>query len=193
MSAARVFALSMIGAAAAASLTGCTSFSGLAGSKSELACKAPDGVICTSVSGIYANSIEGNLPGQKPQLDSSKKADSPVQGVVNGKDEPAMPSYSPRDLTTPNSGDPIRLAPVVLRVWIAPWEDTDGDLHDQHYVYTVINQGKWLIEANQQTIRDAFKPVYPLGKDSDRDQKATESADTERVFPLNSDSGVAKQ
>jgi conjugal transfer pilus assembly protein TraV len=29
------------------------------------------------------------------------------------------------------SGTPIRSAPRLLRVWFAPWEDTDGDLHDQ--------------------------------------------------------------
>jgi len=192
MSAARVFALSMLSAAATVSIQGCNSISGLAGSKSELACKAPDGVVCTSVSGIYANSLEGNLPGQQPQVDGAKKADVTVQRAANNNDVSSIPSYSPRDLTTPNSGDPIRLAPVVLRVWIAPWEDRDGDLHDQHYVYTVINQGKWLIEANQQTIRDAFKPVYPLGKDTERDQKSTEAGDAERVFPLNADTGAAK-
>ena len=43
--------------------SGCTSFSGLSGSKSGLACQAPDGVICTSVSGIYANSLADALPG----------------------------------------------------------------------------------------------------------------------------------
>ena len=142
---------------------GCSSFSGLSGSKSELACKAPDGVICTSVSGIYANSLAEALPGQQ----QPKPQDKPSQdaGSKDSRDGATMPPpgyFSPRDLATPNSGDPIRMAPLVLRVWIAPWEDTDGDLHDQHYLYTVVHQGKWLIETNQQQIRDAYKPVFPL-------------------------------
>jgi conjugal transfer pilus assembly protein TraV len=85
---------------------------------------------------------------------------------------PPLGYFSPRDLATPNSGDPIRMAPLVLRVWIAPWEDTDGDLHDQHYLYTVVHQGKWLIETNQQQIRDAYKPVFPLrGKDKPEEER----------------------
>lgn len=152
---------------------GCSSFSGLSGSKSELACKAPDGVICTSVSGIYANSLAEALPGQrqlKSQDQSSGETDS-----KDSREDALMPSpayYSPRDLATPNSGDPIRMAPQVLRVWIAPWEDTDGDLHDQHYLYTVVHKGKWLIETNQQQIRDSFKPVFPLrGKEKPEEER----------------------
>ena len=161
-----VLALSLLG-------SGCSSFSGLAGSKSELACKAPDGVLCTSVSGIYANSLADALPGQqekgqeKPETAKAAKDAAPV---------PAPGYFSPRDLTTPNSGDPIRMAPLVLRVWIAPWEDTEGDLHDQHYLYTVVHQGKWLIESNQQTIRDAFKPVFPLKGKGKPDEENPEVA-----------------
>lgn len=162
----------LCGAAIVACLAGCTSITGLSGSKSELACKAPEGVTCTSVSGIYANSLEGNLPGQQRSAAAGAPVETksgPTITKSGGSADAAV--FSPRDLTTPNSGDPIRLAPLVLRVWIAPWEDMDGDLHDQHYVYTVLNRGKWLIEANRQTIRDRFKPVYPLaGKEESSDK-----------------------
>lgn len=152
---------------------GCSSFSGLSGSKSELACKAPDGVICTSVSGIYANSLAEALPGQqKPKSQDKPSQDAGSKDSKDGETMPPLGYFSPRDLATPNSGDPIRMAPLVLRVWIAPWEDTDGDLHDQHYLYTVVHQGKWLIETNQQQIRDAYKPVFPLrGKDKPEEER----------------------
>jgi conjugal transfer pilus assembly protein TraV len=57
------------------------------------------------------------------------------------------------------SGTPIRSAPLVLRVWFAPWEDTDGDLHDQSYVYLPVDSGRWLIEHNRRRIQDAYRPV----------------------------------
>ena len=161
-----VLSLSVLGSA-------CSSFSGLSGSKSDLACQAPDGVICSSVSGIYANSLADALPGQQ------QVAHQITPGAKTDKDAAPTPVpgyFSPRDLTTPNSGDPIRMPPLVLRVWIAPWEDTDGDLHDQHYFYTVVHQGKWLIETNQQMIRNAFRPVYPFkGKDKS-DEEIPEAA-----------------
>jgi conjugal transfer pilus assembly protein TraV len=33
-----------------------------------------------------------------------------------------------------------------LRLWIAPWEDSDGDLHDASFVHVVVDTGRWLIE-----------------------------------------------
>lgn len=153
---------------------GCSSFSGLSGSKSELTCQAPDGVVCSSVSGIYANSLVDALPGQQ-----SKTQNTPPDGADNKGAKDAVqvvpPGYfSPRDLATPNSGDPIRMAPLVLRVWVAPWEDTDGDLHDQHYLYTVVHHGKWLIESNQNQIRDSYKPVFPLKVKEKPDEERSE-------------------
>ena len=52
--------------AGAMALAACTNMSGLSGS-SSYACKAPDGVICDSVSGTYANAVQNNLPSQKPR------------------------------------------------------------------------------------------------------------------------------
>lgn len=155
---------------------GCSSFSGLAGSKSSLACEAPGGVICSSVSGIYANSLAEALPGQQPQPQDKSSKDAGGKQAKDAATAPPTGYFSPRDLTTPNSGDPIRMAPLVLRVWIAPWEDTDGDLHDQHYLYTVVHQGKWLIESNQQQIRDAFKPVFPLKGNNQSSEERPEGA-----------------
>lgn len=148
---------------AVAVLSGCSAmsgFSGLAGSKSQLTCKAPDGVTCSSVSGNYANSLADNLPGQMPQTPAEAAG---KKGEPSSHPLPDVNSYvSPRDLVTPSSGDPVRMAPLVLRVWFAPWEDRDGDLHDQHYVYTVVHTGKWLIDASRDAIANKYRPVFPL-------------------------------
>lgn len=142
-------------------LGGCA-FSGLTGAEKDFQCKAPDGVLCTSVSGVYANSMEGNLPAQKAEkpvaaLPFGKKptGDEGMVGVANR-------SFSPKALDAPNSGDPLRIPPLVLRVWVSPWEDADGDLNDQHYFYTVVHSGRWMIETNRESIRNQFKPVFPL-------------------------------
>lgn len=168
---------------ASMALAGCSSsFTGLSGSISDFKCKAPEGVACTSVSGVYANSVAGNIPGMEQSSPASKKDAS---GKASAQPIPdyagntgVKGKFSPRALTAPNSGDPIRIPPLVLRVWIAPWEDSDGDLHDQDYFYTIIANGRWMIEANREHIRDQFKPLYPLKSKSN---KAAESAET----PLN--------
>jgi conjugal transfer pilus assembly protein TraV len=134
------------------SLAACGSLSGL-DAKDQFACKAPDGVLCESMTGIYANAQANNLPGQRVS-----------HGASGGDPANPAPAAEPGSgvLTKPiYSGTPIRTAPLVLRVWIAPWEDTDGDLHDQSYLYMPVDSGKWLIEHNRRRIQDAYRPVRP--------------------------------
>ena len=152
-----------------ASLSGCGTLSGLGGT-SEFACSAPDGVSCESVSGVYANSLAGTLPSQQRKKGSNSEAD----GFSDSNTPPAyietlQPTLSPRDMAAMDSGLPIRQPPRVLRVWVAPWEDESGDLHDQKYFYTVVNAGGWLIEANKNAIQERFRPGYPLGRQQDGD------------------------
>lgn len=71
---------------------------------------------------------------------------------------------SPSSMDAPFSGQPIRTPPRVLRVWMAPFEDTDSDLHDQKYLYVTVHTGRWVLEANQVNVQRQFKQVYPLGK-----------------------------
>ena len=63
--------------AAAALLAGCSA-SGL-DAKTSFACKAPDGVTCMSVSGVYETSRQNALPGQLAGSSSTTpKADPPA-------------------------------------------------------------------------------------------------------------------
>ncbi len=56
-------------------------------------------------------------------------------------------------------GSALRTEPRVLRLWIAPWEDSDGDLHDQSFVYLSVDPGRWTIEHNRAPIRREYAPV----------------------------------
>ena len=128
-------------------LTGCAgTVTGLEG-ESKFACKAPDGVTCSSLSGIYANAVANNLPALRKERKGDQVATSQSKdSVITGQAE--------------SSGDPLRIQPTVLRVWIAPWEDTDGDLHDQSYLYVVATAGRWAIEHNQRQIVDRYRPTF---------------------------------
>lgn len=142
-------ALQLIPVLASVVLAGCGSMTGL-DAKDKFSCAAPDGILCESMSGIYANAQQNNLPGQQVNRkgDTGKLSRAKVNDQENGV------------LTKPiYSGTPIRSAPLVLRVWFAPWEDTDGDLHDQSYVYLPVDNGRWLIEHNRRRIQDAYRPV----------------------------------
>lgn len=129
-------------------VAGCASTLSGVGGSDKYACKAPQGVLCTSVAGVYANSVENNLPGQRVEkraVDAAAKLPLPARTVS----------------TTPPSSDAIALrsSPRVLRLWVAPWEDSDGDLHEQSYLYVVVDSGRWLMERNRSAIRDEFMPI----------------------------------
>lgn len=128
-------------------LSGCAStMSGLDGD-TEFTCKAPEGVSCASLSGVYANAVANNLPALRKEGKGEASAGAPAKAdEIIGR--------------APSSGDPIRTRPKVLRLWIAPWEDSEGDLHDQSYIYVVADPGRWVIEHNQRRIIDRYRPTF---------------------------------
>ena len=60
--------------------------------------------------------------------------------------------------SAPHSGDPIRSAQKVRRVWLAPWEDDDEVLHDQSYFYLVVDPGRWQIEHSRRKATEGYRP-----------------------------------
>lgn len=60
-------------------------------------------------------------------------------------------------------GEVLRKDVKVLRVWVAPWVDNDGDLHLSKLVYTDIEERKWEVgSVNKNTstlIKAHVKPV----------------------------------
>ncbi len=151
----RVFA--SVGTAVAMALSGCASMSGL-DATDTYGCRAPEGVSCISVSGTYANSNPGGRLSRSPSAPAKSSADAPrVYGAASvAIPQPAAPG---------STSDAIRSKPRLLRVWIAPWEDSDGDLHEEGYVHMVVDNGRWLIEHVRPTARSnvdgVARPVAP--------------------------------
>ena len=50
-------------------------------------------------------------------------------------------------LPRPEGPVPLRAPAQVMRVWIAPWEDSRGDLHAPGYLYTEIEPRRWTLGA----------------------------------------------
>jgi len=137
----------------AVTLSGCaSSLSGLGGTE-NYGCKAPEGVMCNSVSGVYANAIHGNLrPTPSPNAQSPSAAPTVYGAASVTLGQPAAPGAT---------GDTIRSNPRLLRVWIAPWEDSDGDLHEEGYLHVIVDSGRWLIEHVRPAARSGIDGVAP--------------------------------
>lgn len=138
---------------AALVLSGCGSMSGY-DAESEFKCKAPAGVQCQSMSGVYANR-KGNPEPTKTTTQSGNTGPIPYGQLTT----PAARNMGSGQ--APTYWGAIRSEPTTLRTWVMAYRDTDGDVVDQLYVYMATDSGRWLIEHNEQTIRDTFAPARP--------------------------------
>lgn len=147
----------LVGATLSIAASGC-SMSGLGGS-SEFQCKAPEGIPCQSVSGVYANDMADNLPSGRSHPVRSPASEGGTETV------PVATAHAPglvgSAAAAPALGA-IRSEPTVIRIWMAPWEDADGDLNEESRVYLQIDNGRWLIEHNRDRIRAEFAPASPV-------------------------------
>ena len=159
-------------ALSALALAGCASMAGVGGS-AEFGCKAPVGVQCDSVSGNYYNAVQRTCPRSRRAHRPDRKRWANRPSRINPRTRFVAPAaYSTTVASTRNPGvttlaltreasAPLRSPARVLRLWIKPWEDADGDLHSPSYVYVPIDAGHWLIDHAPRPERDAFAPIKP--------------------------------
>lgn len=83
---------------------------------------------------------------------------------------------------------PVRLPPRVIRIWIAPWEDSDGDLHQPSYIYSEISpkKGRWLfgekeITTGQPVIRPIEKPSDEQKPPGERKEESDMKKENKKV------------
>jgi len=177
-------------------LSGCASQMSAVGGDTRYACNAPTGSQCTSVSGVYANAKNSTStvtpPGRPDPL--AESVSFPVEGLRAQTDRAASPtgpasragdSSDPKQEAAPAGSEaaaasvaiaeaqPLRLPPRVLRLWVAPWEDADGDLHEASNVHVLIDIGRWRIEHVRPVsarTQDAVKPPAALQGGSSRSE-----------------------
>jgi len=112
-------------------------------------CKAPAGIGCASLSGVYANAVVDNLPGSATAKPTNVYNKPVQQGVIG---------------VAPSNGTPLLSTPTVLRVWVSPWEDSQKVLHDQAFLYAVADPGHWQIAHSKKKIADQYRVFAPAAK-----------------------------
>ena len=116
---------------------------------------------CNSVSAMYNTKMIGAEDPAEKKIEKDKsptpspKADQGVEILKN---------------MTYGTKIPLRVPPKIIRVWIAPWEDSDGDLHQPGYIFSEINakRGRWLYgEKETSGSQPMLKPIERSDDDSD--------------------------
>ena len=165
-------------------LSGCGSLTGFSNAKTDFACAdLSGGPSCRNISQVY----EENNPTTPVVLAASEEDFvqpffEPNQTKSNPevKAEPAEVSVErtqtsaverTSDFVTIVPARPWRKPETVLRVWLAPFHDKLGDLHDQRYLYVRLENGGWTTDSVNELVSSSrlSKPVYPLSSDQPQD------------------------
>lgn len=108
------------------------------GCSARYGCPAPDGVTCQSMTDVYHGA---RSPGKEAKKDTQD-------------DYPFRPEVL-------SGSVPVRKAPKVIRIWLAPWVDEDEDLHQPGYIYAELPVKKWAIGEYPVEIRQNSGPPLP--------------------------------
>ena len=47
-------------------------------------------------------------------------------------------------IATYHAGAPLRYGETVQRIWVAPYEDTEGNYHQDSLMYSIVKRGHWI-------------------------------------------------
>ncbi len=93
---------------------------------------------------------------------SGKEQVIEVEGkILVGDDEIVQNFVTPR---LPYSPVPVRSPAMVMRIWVAPYEDRNGDLNAPGYVYTEVEARRWITPSSNTSWQTHFTPLvksYP--------------------------------
>jgi len=126
-------------------------------------CKAGQGVGCKSISQVNKMVNEGSL-GSEHEASAHTPLSTPVITTASVFPDGASPSGVTHDAVSPDgvsrdlSGQDIALSDDMvvhrireehLRVWVAPFQDHQENLHEGTIVHTVLKPGFWHIKGGE--------------------------------------------
>jgi conjugal transfer pilus assembly protein TraV len=132
----------------------------LAGCSAKYGCKGlPDEPACLSATEAYrATEHAPAVPARTEAAAETGNTPRPSAGVA--------PNPRIDDPT------PLRTPAQVMRIWIAPWEDADGDLNVSGYVYTELEPRRWMIGKPTPALAPTIAPLQVLRRPAEDKRRA---------------------
>jgi conjugal transfer pilus assembly protein TraV len=141
---------------------------GLAGCSAKYGCKGlPENPACLSA--VEAYRATEHMSSKNKPTESSVRVKTDGSSTATGVG-PAEPAPNPR-IDDPT---PIRTPAQVMRIWIAPWEDAEGDLNVSGYVFTELEPRRWMIGKPAPTLNPSISPVQVLHREKEENRNSTE-------------------
>jgi conjugal transfer pilus assembly protein TraV len=122
----------------------------------------PSGVRCQSARQVYEDAVSGRVVAAETRTGAET-------GIAPPTDNQAIWPITPDDRRIP-----VRTPAVVMRVWVAPYEDKHGDLHLAGLIFTEIERRTWEIGAPGGGAPSNLK--YPLAARTSQSPPSTGKA-----------------
>lgn len=74
-----------------------------------------------------------------------------------------------RTASVASSATPARLPERLIRIWVAPWTDEEGDLHDAHYIFAKAADARWATAKRRRPEGEPFVTL-PFGRTPEKDE-----------------------
>lgn len=167
--------ISVTAVSASVVLTGCASSLGVG--ESEFGCKGlPEGVSCMSARNVYqlteqpgpvradpfAESEDGGLSKKQAEQNLLNRSNN---NMGHGTAPVAQnPGHALQASPVRNTPLPIRSQPKVMRIWVAPWESVDGDLHASGQIFSEIESRRWNVGTQELAPEPTLTPLQSIQK-----------------------------
>lgn len=144
----------LIAALAPLVLGACEGLTGFAG---EYSCPGkPGGVACMSARDVYAATNDRDalvsLDGEQGDVTAGDVQTAAVQS-------PPQAAFSAPSPLLDDGRIPLRTPARVMRIWVASFEDSHGDLHMPGLVFTEIQPRRWQVGQPHEAQRHTFQPL----------------------------------
>ncbi|MEC4747583.1 type IV conjugative transfer system lipoprotein TraV [Methylomicrobium sp. Wu6] len=113
-----------------------------------------DGVRCMSARQVYQATESSDYV--KTVSENDKSGESKPVSVLAHSNSTLNSQVAVPSIEQPV---PIRTQAKVMRIWMAPWEDDDGDLHADGYLYTEIESRRWNLGERFRSPGTAISPL----------------------------------
>jgi conjugal transfer pilus assembly protein TraV len=145
----------------------------------EYGCKGmPDDPKCLSTTDAYQLSDKALPDPMKMSEVNAAGVNALTDSAISSNSLPPTPLLQ-QPVPKIDDPTPIRTPAQVMRIWIAPWEDAEGDLMVSNYVYTEIEPRRWMIGKSAPTISPSLVPLQveqrPPEKARDLDNSQTDT------------------
>ncbi|MVF23687.1 conjugal transfer protein TraV [Methylocaldum sp. BRCS4] len=147
-------------------------------STTKYACKGmPEDPTCLSAVDAYKATDKASTTIRPTDATAPTSASTtPVATAIR----PADPVPAPK-IDDPT---PIRTPAKVMRVWVAPWEDADGDLNVSGFVFTELEPRRWMIGRPLPTMSPSISPLQVLHRTKEHGRTPALPAEKDQETPM---------